>query len=41
MILNGYDVDGLPIQDQLPENLMPELPPKPVQAAIQRVYQAE
>jgi hypothetical protein len=41
MILNGYDVDGLPIQDQLPDRLMPELPPKPVQMAIQSVYQAE
>jgi|SRR5690606_27063791 len=41
MILNGYDVDGLPIQDQLPDRLMPELPPKPVQMAIQSVYQAD
>mgnify|MGYP000032074948 CR=1 FL=1 len=41
MILKGYDVDGLPIQDQLPDRLMPELPPKPVQMAIQSVYQAE
>ncbi|MDQ7027139.1 MAG: hypothetical protein Q9P44_16460 [Anaerolineae bacterium] len=41
MILNGYDVNTLPIQDQLPEDLMPELPPEPVQAAIQRVYHAE
>jgi len=41
MILNGYDVEGLPIQDQLPDELMPELPPQPVQAAIKRVYQAE
>lgn len=41
MILNGYDVDGLPIQDQLPEALMPELPPKPVQMAIQSLYLAE
>ena len=41
MILNGYDVNTLPIQDQLPDALMPELPPEPVQTAIQRVYQAE
>ena len=41
MILNGYDVNTLPIQDQLPENLMPELPPEPVQIAIQRVYHIE
>lgn len=41
MILNGYDVNTLPIQDQLPEKLMPELPPKPVQMAIQSVYQTE
>lgn len=41
MILKGYDVNTLPIQDQLPDELMPELPPKPVQAAIQSVYQAE
>ena len=41
MILNGYDVDSLPIQDQLPDELMPELPPKPVQMAIQSVYHTE
>ena len=41
MILNGYDVDTLPIQDQLPDELMPELPPKPVQMAIQSVFQTE
>ena len=41
MILNGYDVNTLPIQDQLPDRLMPELPPKPVQMAIQSVYQTE
>jgi len=41
MIFNGYDVNTLPVQDQLPDDLMPELPPKPVQAAIKRVYQAE
>ena len=39
MILNGYDVNTLPIQDQLPDELMPELPPESVQAAIKRVYQ--
>ena len=39
MILKGYDVNTLPIQDQLPDDLMPELPPEPVQAAIKRVYQ--
>ena len=41
MILNGYDVNTLPIQDQLPRRLMPELPPKPVQQAIKTVYDAE
>ena len=41
MILNGYDVDTLPIQDQLPDALMPELPPKPIQMAIQTAYLAE
>ena len=41
MILKGYDVNTLPIQDQLPDDLMPELPPEPVQAAIQRVYHAK
>jgi hypothetical protein len=41
MILKGYDVNTLPIQDQLPDRLMPELPPEPVQAAIQRIYQAK
>ena len=41
MILNGYDVSTLPIQDQLPEDLMPELPPENVQAAIQREYATE
>lgn len=35
MILNGYDVDTLPIQDQLPDRFMPELPTKPVQIAYQ------
>ena len=41
MILNGYDVNTLPIQDQLPDELMPELPPEPVQSAIKRIYQPE
>lgn len=41
MILNGYDVMKLSVQDQLPAEYMPELPPKPVQMAIQGVYQAE
>lgn len=38
MILKGYDVDILPIQDQLPTELMPELPPPPVRAAILQAY---
>ena len=38
MILKGYDVDTLPIQDQLPSDLMPEIPPKSVQLAIQNAY---
>lgn len=38
MILNGYDVNTLPIQDQLPDDLMPELPPEPVQMAIKTLY---
>jgi hypothetical protein len=41
MILNGYDVDTLPIQDQLPPELMPELPPPRVQAAIKQVYETQ
>lgn len=41
MILNGYNVETLPIQDQLPPALMPELPPKAVQTAIQQAYQLE
>lgn len=40
MILHGYDVNTLPIQDQLPSPLMPELPPEPVRKAIQSVYEA-
>jgi hypothetical protein len=39
MILKGYDVNTLPIQDQLPDRLMPELPPETVRSAIQRVYE--
>ena len=41
MILNGYDVNTLPIQDQLPRNLMPDLPPEPVQMAIRSVYDSQ
>lgn len=41
MILKGYDVNTLDIQDQLPDELMPDLPPEPVQVAIKRVYQAD
>ena len=41
MILNGYDVNTLPIQDQLPRALMPDLPPKPVQMAIRSVYDSQ
>ncbi|MEM9953107.1 MAG: hypothetical protein AAF846_16000 [Chloroflexota bacterium] len=39
MILSGYDVNTLPIQDQLPDDFMPELPPEPVQIAIKRAYE--
>lgn len=35
MILKGYDLNMLPVQDQLPEDLMPDLPSKAVQKAIQ------
>jgi len=38
MILKGYDVDMLPIQDQLPSDLMPELPPPAVRMAIIKAY---
>ena len=41
MILNGYDVNTLPVQDQLPDELMPELPPETVCMAIQRVYETQ
>ncbi len=39
MILKGYDVNILPVQDQLPDDLMPDLPPKPIQKAIIEAYQ--
>ncbi|MEL6408278.1 MAG: hypothetical protein AAFR81_28185 [Chloroflexota bacterium] len=39
MIFKGYDVNTLPIQDQLPDALMPELPPQRVQVAIRQVYE--
>lgn len=39
MILKGYDVDTLPIQDQLPVELMPEIPPQPVRKAIMQAYE--
>ncbi|MEL7432614.1 MAG: hypothetical protein AAFN11_01585 [Chloroflexota bacterium] len=38
MILKGYDVDTLPVQDQLPDDLMPELPHPRVREAIQKVF---
>ena len=38
MILKGYNVDTLPVQDQLPEDLMPELPPQTVRSAITQAY---
>lgn len=38
MILKGYDIDTLPLQDQLPEELMPELPPPAVRQAIKEAY---
>ncbi|MEL6406455.1 MAG: hypothetical protein AAFR81_18950 [Chloroflexota bacterium] len=41
MILKGYDLNTLPIQDQLPDDLMPELPPQSVQAAIKRAYEKQ
>ena len=41
MILKGYDVNTLPIQDQLPDDLMPELPPETVQVAIRDAYLSE
>lgn len=41
MILNGYDVNTLPVQDQLPEDFMPALPPEPVRLAIQKVYETQ
>jgi hypothetical protein len=39
MILKGYDVNTLPVQDQLPEEHMPDLPPMPIQKAIIEAYQ--
>ncbi|MEL7433953.1 MAG: hypothetical protein AAFN11_08390, partial [Chloroflexota bacterium] len=41
MILKGYDLNTLPIQDQLPDDLMPELPPQSVQVAIKRAYERQ
>lgn len=41
MILNGYDVNMLAVQDQLPQELMPVLPPEAVQTAIKQVYHEE
>jgi len=38
MILKGYDVDELDIQDQLPPEHMPELPPKKVLKGILKSY---
>jgi len=40
MILNGYDVDTLPVEDQLPEELMPDLPPEKVRTAIKQAYES-
>lgn len=40
MILKGYDVDTLPIQDQLPAEHMPDLPPGNVRSAILKAYAA-
>jgi hypothetical protein len=40
MILYGYDVTTLPIQDQLPSEWMPELPPEFVQVAIKSAYKS-
>lgn len=36
MILHGYDVQTLPIQDQLPPEVMPQVPSARVQKAIQK-----
>ncbi|MEM9950225.1 MAG: hypothetical protein AAF846_01385 [Chloroflexota bacterium] len=41
MILKGYDVNTLPVQDQLPDDLMPDLPSEPVQRAIKTVYESQ
>ena len=40
MILKGYDVDTLPIEDQLPAEFMPELPPPSIRTAIIEAYRA-
>jgi hypothetical protein len=39
MILKGYDIDTLPVQDQLPEEYMPDFPPQPVRKAIIEAYE--
>jgi len=39
MILKGYDVDTLPVQDHLPEEHMPDLPPQPIRKAIKDAYE--
>lgn len=38
MILKGFDVNKLDIQDQLPPALMPDLPPKEVLVGILESY---
>jgi len=38
MILKGYDVNGLDIEDQLPPEHMPDLPPKKVLEGILKSY---
>jgi hypothetical protein len=40
MILKGYNLTILPIEDQLPEEFMPELPPASVLVAIRQAYAA-
>lgn len=38
MILKGFDIDNLDMQDHLPEEHMPDLPPQPVRKAIIQAY---
>ncbi len=38
MILKGFDFNNLDTEDYLPEEHMPDLPPKPIQKAIIEAY---